>query len=216
MRRFQRIAGLGIASLLAIALIVIALLDRSKVPESSSDLTVAAAPPAEEQATGPSKAAELERPEHLSSVHEAGTPPTVEDPRESARKKKLAALEKPWIVQKYHGATQELLVRALNEVESAFDSERGKAFDQRRKNGQYLEAMWKETGAVPRAEGIPTGEHLEITVVNPVEKFNPNRGYYDPVPVWYLVLTRDEYPAIFDLQDEVSWLRFRIKQGEKQ
>lgn len=100
------------------------------------------------------------------------------------------------------------LKRTLNDVESAFQAAERLAWDDRRQRGVYQKVMMTGPGGFPTPpEGLPKGALIE-TIANPVE-LTERRS--DQMPVIYIALTREEYPSIFELVDEMAWLRQRIK-----
>jgi hypothetical protein len=109
--------------------------------------------------------------------------------------------------KKYAGKTRKELTEISYAVESEFNEIRDQLLAERRKNRQVLLVYMTKPGAPPLHPQLPKKDLILQTVLNPIELFTQDRKAEDPMPVWYIVLTKSEYPELFEMQDELQWLQ---------
>lgn len=111
---------------------------------------------------------------------------------------------------KYAGWTKNRLLDARYSLENTMRDLADREIANRRSKGQYHRVTMERAGGIPippEVQSIPLSDRWTQTVLNPVEELTPDRRAEDPMPVWWIVLSRTEYPDLFAQRDEVEWLR---------
>ncbi|MFN0205274.1 MAG: hypothetical protein ACKVS6_03040 [Planctomycetota bacterium] len=106
---------------------------------------------------------------------------------------------------KYSNLSKGEIERSYSDLRAVFESLRELALSDRRARGNYIETIRTSSQAQKQPEIIPKDAIVRI-VTNPVEKLEEAKATKQ-ISNWYIYLTREEYPEVFEIRDEIAYLR---------
>lgn len=131
--------------------------------------------------------------------------------RVSSRAKQLELLDDKY-KEKFAGMDLRALGARLAETRLMFDQARSAALDDRRGRGLYIETIRSGARAESQPAVIPKDAIVRV-VVNPIEKLAETK-LTRQTPNWYIFLTREEYPEIFEMRDEITYISNMLQQPD--
>ncbi|GEM_PF-3436649 len=114
---------------------------------------------------------------------------------------------------KYAGMTVTELATARTLLRNRLAEQLEASFADRRRQGLFHRITMLGSGPVPvpiEVQAIPKSDRFLQSILNPPEEITPSRSPEDPMPVWWIMLHRPEYPDLFLLNDEITWLSGKI------